>query len=1346
MYPIPPSHQETVSCVTRTLVVLEDAVQLVITHQCPYVGRYVTVYNYRNNPKRYSWYSDDAILELCEVQVFGCQVGKYGDGNCNSPCPPACYGGNCNSTTGVCFYCLTGKYDIYCNSDCPSNCKNSLCTLDAGACLDCVPQTYGVRCEHACSANCLNSLCEKVNGFCYDCIPGRYGNACDQNCPGNCKDMLCEKSTGNCIECIPGKYGITCDQNCPANCMDMLCEKSTGNCIGCIPGKYGTNCDQNCQGNCKDMLCDRDTGSCEACLQGTFGEKCLQRCHCKTPGCNHQTGVCLIPGCQAGYSGASCSQVCINTRFGENCSSVCHCDTPGCDSVSGRCIVPGCAAGWKEETCSKSCSEGEFEKGCNMLCHCAEPGCNKENGICKNPNKGCLAGWNGTTCSQECPESTFGEDCLFLCHCKTPGCSRFNGTCTSSDGCIDGYVGITCSTECKPGFFGANCSKQCHCKDDGCNLMTGNCSPSGCVPGWRGSTCSESCGTGRFGEACSLICPVTCKDFVCHHETGHCLDCYPGKYGVVCGANCPDTCTDNICSKDDGHCLTDADSNLNLIAVMAVGYGLFLAALIAIAVLIYHLRKRQSRMKSSDKEKEQSVPDTGYTSITHRQEETPHVYEMVFTYPTKKGIIVCFKIPAAMSEYPNFNIELPDFLSDDPEFSSSGDDELSTIDVLCLASTNASSRNGKDYEEKLKQPAIADMPPPGTPCSTSSGKVKRFKPMAQEDVDKILEAREAPSTKKSTLWGLNIFQATPKSASEESEPAIYHRNSLISIRAALNRHLASCNRNIDIVRDKEFKRANGVLDRLLKERMRSGQSKPTQHKTIIEGADLIKISTYLEGAVVSPIILRECVWHHLSLNFITRGMEFHHQLNTDSFEFHTDDSGEYVTIKHETKQKNLQGGLSSSECSSGKRMYATGTNDCPIRMLKLLLEKTDKSATSLFNQYNRDALGNPGVAIQIRMTTKNILLERCVILILYFMLNAVRSENNVARSKQAEQSSDYFEHVASRGVDDCLQTNLESNCCAHTLNGFQKAWWRVDLGELVTINRIKIYYRDNNQERLAGYQLYVSNTTTSPRDGVLCYEDTSSTRRAVQLVVTHMCPYIGQYVTVYNYRNNTPRYSWYSDEAFLELCEVQVFGCQVGRYGEGNCNNQCPRNCYRGNCDSTTGACFYCITGKYGNTCDQDCPASCKDMLCGKNTGNCTDCIPRKYGIRCEHDCSTNCQDRLCDKDSGNCYVCIPGKYGNVCDQNCPENCKDCEKKTGNCIGLEGTLQPRAFLVRVCAKWQNNMAVVKVIDLGVSEVSRKWIVWDHRTSRKVSVGIQSKRCFLTTFETALKCDMRKGGS
>jgi hypothetical protein len=42
----------------------------------------------------------------------------------------------------------------------------------------------------------------------------------------------------------------------------------------------------------------------------------------------------------------------------------------------------------------------------------------------------------------------------------------------------------------------------------------------------------------------------------------------------------------------------------------------------------------------------------------------------------------------------------------------------------------------------------------------------------------------------------------------------------------------------------------------------------------------------------------------------SRGLEFHHQLNLNSFDFHVDAEGdEYATINHETQQKNIQGGI-----------------------------------------------------------------------------------------------------------------------------------------------------------------------------------------------------------------------------------------------------------------------------------------------------------------------------------------------------------------------------------------------------------------------------------------------------
>ena len=44
------------------------------------------------------------------------------------------------------------------------------------------------------------------------------------------------------------------------------------------------------------------------------------------------------------------------------------------------------------------------------------------------------------------------------------------------------------------------------------------------------------------------------------------------------------------------------------------------------------------------------------------------------------------------------------------------------------------------------------------------------------------------------------------------EPHLYHKNSLINIKAAINPHLADLRRDIDIVHDKEFKTSNGILD------------------------------------------------------------------------------------------------------------------------------------------------------------------------------------------------------------------------------------------------------------------------------------------------------------------------------------------------------------------------------------------------------------------------------------------------------------------------------------------------------------------------------------------------------
>ena len=128
---------------------------------------------------------------------------------------------------------------------------------------------------------------------------------------------------------------------------------------------------------------------------------------------------------------------------------------------------------------------------------------------------------------------------------------------------------------------------------------------------------------------------------------------------------------------------------------------------------------------------------------------------------------------------------------------------------------------------------------------------------------------------------------------------------------------------------------------MLKERTHNALSRPTQHKPIIDTEDLSKINAYSEDAEMSPIKFRQSVWYNIAIYFVTRGLEFHHQLQMDSFKFLTDEDGsEYVTLTHETQQKNFQGGLNSKEALSDKRMYSTGERNCPVKLLKLFMNKT----------------------------------------------------------------------------------------------------------------------------------------------------------------------------------------------------------------------------------------------------------------------------------------------------------------------------------------------------------------------------------------------------------------------
>ncbi|OWF53044.1 multiple epidermal growth factor-like domains protein 10 [Mizuhopecten yessoensis] len=222
-----------------------------------------------------------------------------------------------------------------------------------------------------------------------------------------------------------------------------------------------------------------------------------------------------------------------------------------------------------------------------------------------------------------------------------------------------------------------------------------------------------------------------------------------------------------------------------------------------------------------------------------------------------------------------------------------------------------------------------------------------------------------------------------------------------------------------------------------------------------------------------------------------------------------------------------------------------------------------------------------------------------------------------------------------------------------TARNQNEAWLQVDLGFAARIQEVEVLHRcDVTFTRPHRFHVFVSNVSDF-RFGTLCLFDTGNT---IPNPVLLPCAQSGRYVTFYNDQSTSEGGS--SSEAFVELIEFRVFGCEANKFGQNSCLQKC--HCASG-CNPNNGVCDVpgCTAGYRGTKCDQGCD----------NTS---------FGPDCNHTC--HCSTPGCELVIGLCNKpgCKVGYVGSACELTCEEtnfgeNCKhECHCKTPGCHHVTG--------------------------------------------------------------------------
>ncbi|CAG2255732.1 unnamed protein product [Mytilus edulis] len=156
------------------------------------------------------------------------------------------------------------------------------------------------------------------------------------------------------------------------------------------------------------------------------------------------------------------------------------------------------------------------------------------------------------------------------------------------------------------------------------------------------------------------------------------------------------------------------------------------------------------------------------------------------------------------------------------------------------------------------------------------------------------------------------------------------------------------------------------------------------------------------------------------------------------------------------------------------------------------------------------------------------------------VLLSVSAQHNLTPFGKATQSSSYLTAPVN-AINPPIANTFSFPYCSLSQTETTAAWWMFQFSfGTAYITDITIYYRENYADRMDGFKLYVTNTSTITPDGYLCYEDPDP--GLPDITQTIPCNQLGQYVIYFDDKGSKQR----SEGPIVELCYVAINGALSG--------------------------------------------------------------------------------------------------------------------------------------------------------------------------------------------------------